>query len=78
MELGLDGNIFSCAYSKYKQLPSHSWFAVLWQYTLLYNVIVHTNPQHNSRPTRAGDIALIEIFTRHGYALVIFLRSLTE
>jgi hypothetical protein len=26
------------------------------------------NPQHSIKPTRVGDIALIEIFTRHGYS----------
>jgi hypothetical protein len=69
MELGLiDGNIFSRPYSKYKHLLSHSWFAVLWQYTSLCNIVVHMNPRHNIKPTRVGDIAPIEIFTRHGYS----------
>jgi hypothetical protein len=78
MELGLDGNIFSRPYSKYKQLLSHSWFAVMWQYTSKYNVVVHMNPRHNLRPTRVGDIALIEIFIPGMATQVIFLRSSTE
>lgn len=67
MELGLDGNIFSRPYSKYKNLLSHSWFAILWQYASQYDVVVHMNSRYNLKPTRVGDTALIELFTRHGY-----------
>ena len=68
MELGLDGNIFSRPYSKYKDLVSHSWFALLWQYATLYSVVIHMNPRHTLKPTRIGDIALIELFSRRGYS----------
>ena len=68
MELGLDGNIFSRPYSKYKDLVSHSWFALLWQYATLYNVVIHMNPRHTLKPTRIGDIALIELFSQRGYS----------
>ena len=56
MELGLDGNIFSRPYSKYKDLVSHSWFALLWQYASLYNVVIHMNPRQTLKPSRVGEL----------------------
>jgi hypothetical protein len=68
MELGLNGNIFSRPYSKLKDLATHSWFKVLWQYASKYDVNIEINPSYCLQPIRVGDLALMEIFIRRGYS----------
>lgn len=68
MELGLDGNIFACPFSKYHRITTHSWFRVLWQYCSSYNVTIHMNPRFHLTATRLGDVSIIELFVRAGYS----------
>lgn len=68
MEIGLNGNIFSRPYSKLKDLATHSWFKLLWQYASKYDVHIEMKPQFCLKPTRLGDIALMELFISRGYS----------
>jgi hypothetical protein len=74
MEVGLDGNIFTCSYKQLQELASHSWFKVLWQYASQYKVSITFNKKFLIPPTRKGDAALMELFIKQGYTTDLLVR----
>ena len=67
MELGLNRNILSHPYKKFRHLVTHSWYKLLWEYASKYKISIHFDTRFHIRSTGVGDLSLTDLFSEQDY-----------